>query len=54
MKNACRSFGEDRDEITAEMLFGVNIPLINPHIGGMYRESIDDVLIDNWAAVDEV
>jgi hypothetical protein len=32
MKNVYRPFGEDGDEITTEMLFGINNPLINPHI----------------------
>ncbi|CAD6334029.1 unnamed protein product [Miscanthus lutarioriparius] len=54
MKNVGRPFGEDGDEITAEVLFGVNNPLINPHIERICKESIDDVLIDNKAATDEV
>ncbi|XP_066363397.1 uncharacterized protein [Miscanthus floridulus] len=55
MKNVGRPFGEGGDEITAEMLFGVNNPLINPHIERICKESIDDILIDNQhAAIDEV
>jgi len=38
MKNVGRPFGEDGDEITAEMLFGVNNPLINPHIERICKE----------------
>ncbi|XP_062181310.1 uncharacterized protein LOC133885598 [Phragmites australis] len=41
------------DEITVEMLFGVDNPLIDARIGGLYKESADDVLIDNQAAREE-
>ncbi|TVU34213.1 hypothetical protein EJB05_16044, partial [Eragrostis curvula] len=43
----------DEDEITVEMLFGADKPLIDAHIAGLYRESADDVLIDNQAAREE-
>jgi len=38
MKNVYRPFGEDGDEITTEMLFGINNPLINPHIERICKE----------------
>lgn len=38
IKNVGRPFGEDGDEITAEMLFGVNNPLINLHIERICKE----------------
>ncbi|CAN6360153.1 unnamed protein product [Urochloa humidicola] len=43
----------DGDEITLEMLFGVNSSLLDPHIEGICKESVDDVLIDNEAAIKE-
>ncbi|OQU77862.1 hypothetical protein SORBI_3009G113500 [Sorghum bicolor] len=39
MENVGRPFGEDGDEITAEMLFGVNNSLINPHIERICKEA---------------
>lgn len=38
MKNVGRPFGEDGDEITADMLFGINNPLSNPHIERICKE----------------
>lgn len=38
MKNVGRSFGEDGDKITAEMLFGVNNTLIDPHMERIFKE----------------
>ncbi|CAL4893152.1 unnamed protein product [Urochloa decumbens] len=41
----------DGGEITLEMLFGVNSSLLDPHIQGICKENVDDVLIDNEAAI---
>ncbi|CAL4907762.1 unnamed protein product [Urochloa decumbens] len=41
----------DGGEITLEMLFGVNSSLLDPHIEGICKENVDDVLIDNEAAI---
>lgn len=41
------------DDITLEMLFGVNSSLLDPHMEGICKESVDDILIDNEAAIEE-
>ncbi|OEL15201.1 hypothetical protein BAE44_0023780 [Dichanthelium oligosanthes] len=51
-KNAVRPFGTtqpDEDGLTLDMLFGVNKSLVDPHI----EESVDDVLINNEAVIEE-
>ncbi|RCV18066.1 hypothetical protein SETIT_3G270700v2 [Setaria italica] len=55
-KNAVKPYGTtqpDGDEITPEMLFDVNSSLLDPHIEGICHESVDDVLINNEAAIEE-
>lgn len=43
----------DAKEVTVQMLFSADNPLIRAHIGELYKENVDDVLIDNRAAQEE-